>query len=227
MQRQNYMNQNVSPPVWKVSNMLLRKSRGQLLIASERMKQLIQSRNDTQLCYGFSSSNVQMWELDHNEEWALNNWCFQTEGLEKTLESPLDSKEIKHNQTCQSKRKSTGNIHWKNWCWGWNSDTLATWCEELTHWKRLWCWEKLKAKKGTTEDEMVGGHHWLKGYEFEQTPWDSGGQRTRCATVHGVAKSQIWLSDWKATVHLVIWGISHRKDNFPLPQVQLFKSWSL
>ena len=37
------------------------------------------------------------------------------------------------------------NIHWKNWCWSWNSNTLATWCKELTHWKRPWCWERMKA----------------------------------------------------------------------------------
>ena len=40
------------------------------------------------------------------------------------------------------------NIHWKDWCWSWNSNTLATWCEELTHWKRPWCWERLKVGEG-------------------------------------------------------------------------------
>ena len=45
----------------------------------------------------------------------------------------------------QSERKSVLNIHWKNWCWSWNCNTLATWCEELTHWKRPWCWKRLKA----------------------------------------------------------------------------------
>ena len=45
----------------------------------------------------------------------------------------------------QSWRKSVLNIHWKDWCWSWNSNTLATWCEELTHWKWPWCWERLKA----------------------------------------------------------------------------------
>ena len=40
------------------------------------------------------------------------------------------------------------NIHWKDWCWSWNSSTLATWCEELTHWKRPWWWERLKAGEG-------------------------------------------------------------------------------
>ena len=47
--------------------------------------------------------------------------------------------------TSQSKRKSVLNIHWKDWCWSWNSNTLATWCEQLTHLKRPWCWERFKA----------------------------------------------------------------------------------
>ena len=47
--------------------------------------------------------------------------------------------------TSQSWRKSALNIHWKDWCWSWNSNTLATWWIELTHWKRPWCWERLKA----------------------------------------------------------------------------------
>ena len=48
----------------------------------------------------------------------------------------------------QSWRKSTLNIHWKNWCWSWSSNNLATWCEELTRWKRPWCRERLKAGGG-------------------------------------------------------------------------------
>ena len=51
----------------------------------------------------------------------------------------------------------------------WNSNILVTWCEELTHWKRAWCWVRLKAEgEGMTEDEMVGWHHRLTGHEFEQ-----------------------------------------------------------
>ena len=74
-------------------------------------------------------------------------------------------------QITQSKRKSVLNIHRKDWCWIWNSNTLATWCEELTHWKRPWCWERLRwEEKGTTQDEMVGWHHLLHGHEFEQAP---------------------------------------------------------
>ena len=100
--------------------------------------------------YGFTSG-VLIWELDHNESWAGKNWCFWTVVLEKTLVSPLDGKETSRsvfdwlvNQTSQSERKSVLNIHWKDWCWSWNSNTWATWCKELTHLKRPWCWERLK-----------------------------------------------------------------------------------
>ena len=57
----------------------------------------------------------------------------------------LRSLGLQGDQISQSWRKSVLNIHWKDWCWSWNSNTLATWCEELTHWKRPWCWERLKA----------------------------------------------------------------------------------
>ena len=71
-------------------------------------------------------------------------------------------------------KESTLNIHWKHWCW--SSNTLATWCKEPTHWKRPWCWKRLKAGgEGAIDNEMVGWHHWLSRYEFEQTLGDSGG----------------------------------------------------
>ena len=85
-----------------------------------------------------------MWELDHKESWGLKKWCFWTVVLEKTLESPLVCKE---NQPVNPKGNHVLNIHWKDWCWSWNSNTLATWYEELTHWKRPWCWERLKAAR--------------------------------------------------------------------------------
>ena len=79
--------------------------------------------------YGFSSSHIQMWELDHKEGWVLKNWCFWTVVLEKTLESPLDCKEI---QPVNPK----GNQSWifiGKTCWSWSSNTLTTWCEENRH----------------------------------------------------------------------------------------------
>ena len=67
------------------------------------------------------------------------------------------------------------NIHWKDWCWSWNSNTLATWCEETTHWKRPWCWEGLRAggQGGCRDGWMASLTQWT---EFEQTLGDSEGQ---------------------------------------------------
>ena len=93
--------------------------------------------------------------------------------MEKTLESPVDSKEIKS----VNPRKSTLNIHWKDWCWSWSSNTLSTWGKEPIEWKRLWCWERLRARgEGVTEDEMARWHHWLHGRESEWSPGIGDGQ---------------------------------------------------
>ena len=67
---------------------------------------------------------------------------------------------LQEDQTSQSERKSVLNIHWKDWRWIWNSNTLATWCEELTHWERPWFWERLKA----------GGEGW-DGWMASPTWW--------------------------------------------------------
>ena len=68
----------------------------------------------------------------------------------------------------QSWRKSILNIHWKDWCWSWSSSTLATWCEEPTHWKRPWCWERLRAEEEGSRRWDDWCHHQLNGREFEQ-----------------------------------------------------------
>jgi len=117
--------------------------------------------------YAFSSSHVWMWELIHKESWAPKNWCFWTVVLEKTLESPLDCKEIKpdHLKGNQSwifigrtDAEAEAPILWrhdvKNWLIGKDPDAGEDWSQE---------------EKGTTEDEMVGWHHWLDGHELEQT----------------------------------------------------------
>ena len=96
------------------------------------------------------------------ENWTIKKAECQRIELGKTLESPLDCKEI---QPVHPKGNSVLNIHWKDWCWSWSSHTMDTWHEELTHWKRPWCWERLRA--GGEGDEMVGWHHQLDGHEFE------------------------------------------------------------
>ena len=112
---------------------------------------------------------AQMWELDHKEGWVPKNWSFWTVMLEKTLESHLDSKEIKpvilkEINPDYSLEALMLQLQW-----------FATWWEELTHWKRAWCWERLKAK-GQAEDVIVKWHHQISGYEFEQTPGGREGQ---------------------------------------------------
>ena len=85
-------------------------------------------------------------ELDPKEVLELKNWCFQTLVLEKTPERPLDCSH------CQ--RKSTPKTHWRDWCWNCSSHILAKICRKPIHWKRPWCWERLKAK------EEGGGRGW-------------------------------------------------------------------
>ena len=112
--------------------------------------------------YRYIYVHVHIHICTYKEGWALKNWCFWFAVLEKTLESPLDNKEIKP-------INPKGN-QWKNQCWSRSSNTLANWCEELTHWKRLWGWERLKAKgEGGNIRQHVGWHHWLNGHEFVQT----------------------------------------------------------
>ena len=114
--------------------------------------------------YGFSSSHVWVWELDHKESWALKNWCFWTVVLEKTLESPLDCKEI---QPVHSKRNqfwvSIGRTYIE-------AETPILWPPDAKSWLirkdpdagKDWKQEE----KETTEDKMVGWHHWLNVHEF-------------------------------------------------------------
>ena len=77
------------------------------------------------------------------------------------------------------------------YCWSWRSNTLATWCEETTCWKRSWCWERLKTgRKGTTEDETVGWHHQLNEHKFEQAPGVGDGQGSlACCSPRGHKES--------------------------------------
>ena len=124
--------------------------------------------------YGFSSSHLWMWELDYKESWVLKNWCFRTVVLEKTLETPLDCKEI---QPVHPK----GN---QSWVFIGRTDAEAEapilWPPDMKIWL-IWKdpdagkgWRR--EEKGMTEDEMAGWHHQLDGHEFESTPGVGDGQ---------------------------------------------------
>ena len=152
--------------------------------------------------YGFSSSHVWMWELDHEESWTPKNWCFWTVMLEKTLEGPLDCKEIKpvHLKGSQSW------IFIGSWIvtggWSWSSNTLATWGEELTHWKRPWCWERLKV--GGEEDDK-GWDGWIASRTWWTRVWVSSGcwwWTGKPGMLQGVAKSWRWLSNCTELIYI-------------------------
>ena len=77
-------------------------------------------------------------KAEHQKIDAFKLWCWRRLSWESLGQQG--------DQTSQFQRKLDLNIHWKDWCWSGSSNTLATWCEELTHWRRPWCWERLKAK---------------------------------------------------------------------------------
>ena len=139
----------------------------------------------------FSSSYVWIWELDYKESWELKNWCFWTVVLEKTLESPLDCKEIQpvHSKMLKLKLQYFGHLIWRvdslektlmlggvrsrrrRGCQRWDG-----WMASLTHW--TWVW--------------VNSGSWF----MDREAWH--------AAVHGVTDSHIWLSDWTKTIDIFI-----------------------
>ena len=166
------------------------------------------------------------WDLEYKESWALKNWCFWTVVLEKTLESPLDCKEIqlvhpKGNQsqifTGRTDAEAEIPIFWppdaKNWLIGKDPDARKDWRQE---------------EKGMTEDEMVGWNHWLNRFEFKQTPGVGDG-RGSLVSCRGCKESDMtewlnWTKSWRQGLQLDPYAAI---DAARILKSNCFQSWGL
>ena len=144
-----------------------------------------------------------MWELDHKKRLNAGELMLVNCGVG---ENSCESFVLQGDQASLSLRKSILDIHWKDWCWSWSSNTLASWCEELTKLPKErdagkdWRQEE----KGKTEDEMVGWHHQFNGHEFEWFPGDSEGQGSlACCSPWGLKESDTteWLNNNNKTLN--------------------------
>ena len=131
--------------------------------------------------YGCESWTVK--KAEHRRIDAFELWCWR-----RLLRVPWTAR--RSSQFIL--KRSILNIHWKEWCWSWSSNTLATWCEELTHWKRPWCWGRLKAGEGNDR----GWNGWMASPMW----WTS------------LSKLQEWMTDREAWRAWGPWGRRVRHD---------------
>ena len=176
---------------------------------------------------GFSSSHVWMWELDCEESWVLKNWCLWTVVLEKTLESPLDCKEIQpvhsegdqpwdffgRNEKKLVSAKAETPVLWpphvESWLIGKDSDAGRDWGQE---------------DKGTIEDDMAGWHHWLDGCESEWTPGVGDGKGgLACCDSWGRRVGHDWATELNWTVQLSS-GVRVQRDMLSQTSAEVAKT---
>ena len=136
-------------------------------------------------------SGCDSWTVRKAEHWRID-------ALNCAGEDSWDSLGLQEDQTNTCQRKST-NIHWKDWCSSWSSNNLATWCEELTHWERPWCWERLRARGegGNREwDGLMLLTQWTLIWANPQRQRRTGNP----GILQSIRKSWAGLSDWATAV---------------------------
>ena len=158
------------------------------------------SKDPSSQSYGFFSSHAWMWELNHKEGWAMKSWCFWTVALEKTLESPLDCKEI----------QPIHPIGDQSWIFSGRTDSeaeaLILWPpgKELTHWPTSWCWERLKTG-GKGDDRGWDG--WMASPTQRTWVWPSSGSwwwTGKSGMLQSIGLQRVrhnWVTDWNWTEH--------------------------
>ena len=178
---------------------------------------------------------IVMWELDYKEIWVLKNWCFWTVVLEKTLESPLDCKEI---QPVHPKGDQSWMFIWRTDAEAETPNTLTTWCKELTHLKRPWCWERLKVgEEGNRgwDGWMVSLSQWRwvsvnsRGWWWTGKPGvlqSMGLQRVgpKCVTELNWNERKVYkFQEHFFSLHLGLSATSHKANSFPLQNIPFFQ----
>ena len=147
--------------------------------------------------YGCESWTMK--KAEHRRIDAFEFWCWR-----RLLRVPWTAR--RSNQSVL--RKSVLNVHWMDWCWSWNSNTLATWCEEPTYWKRPWCWEKIEGRRIRGQQRagrLDGITDWMD-VSLSKLQEMLKDREDWCAAVHGVTKNQTRWSDWRRrTTTPLIW----------------------
>ena len=147
-------------------------------------------------CENWTIKKAEQWRID-----AFELWCWR-----RVLRVPWTAR-----RSNQSILKEIRNIHWKDWSWSWDSNTLPTWCEVLTHLKRPWCWERSRAGG---EGDNRGWDGWMASptqwtWVLANTPrWC----RTRKPGLHSLGSQRVGLNTWTAitiTTSIMLLGLTH------------------